>query len=492
MISYPARLLAVLSALTVWRWMSAYAHNLELYADEAQYWFWSLDPDWGYYSKPPMVAWLIRLGTQLFGDGELGVRAATFFIWPLTATVIFLLVRRLYREEPWGEQAGFWAALIFATLPMVSLGSWVITTDGPFILFWSLSLYFLVRSLQTNLRRDWISLGICAGLGLMSKYSMVFFVPALLLFLLFSPARRGLLRTPNPYLAALAAFIVLVPNLAWNAAHHFVSYQHTAEISQLDRNLLHPDAFLEFFLAQFGVFGPITASILLLVTFRPRWLFADERTRLLAAFSLIPLGAFLTLSLLSRAFANWAAFAYAAGAGLVVVWLLTHQGKRKWLIIAVAVNVSIGAAMYHYRDVAHFFDIQLTRKTDPISRVSGNRALGEAVNTLLRSHPEARLLGDDRKTMAVLLYYTRATSIQSGHAAAFLNPTQEFRNHFALTADIKTRPQGQFILVSPYGHADRLPHWFSDVKVLPSIHINVLPDYTLKYQVWLLEDFKGY
>jgi hypothetical protein len=289
----------------------------------------------------------------------------------------------------------------------------------------------------------------------------------------------------------LAAFIVLVPNLAWNAAHHFVSYQHTAEISQLDRSLLHPDEFLEFFLAQFGVFGPITATILLLVTFRPHWLYADERTRLLAIFSLIPLGAFLTLSLLSRAFANWAAFSYAAGAALVVVWLMAH-GKRNWLILALAVNLSIGAMIYHYRDVAHVFDIQLTRQTDPISRLSGTRALGEAVNTLLESHPEARLLGDDRKTMAVLLYYTRAASIHSGRTAAFLNPAQELRNHFALTADIKATPQGQFILVSPYGHADNLPRWFSDVRVLPSIHINVLPDFTLKYQVWLLDDFKGY
>lgn len=486
-LSHPARLIAALSALTLWRWWAALARDLELYADEAQYWFWSLDPDWGYYSKPPMVAWLIRLGTLVFGDGELGVRAATFVIWPLAAWVVFLLVRRLYREESWGETAAFWAALVFATLPMVSLGSWLITTDGPLLLFWCLSLYFLIRALQTDRRREWLLLGACAGLGMLSKYSMVFFAGALVVFLLLSPSRWRLPRTFGPYLATLAALVVVSPNLLWNAAHDFVSYQHTVEISQLDRAWLHPDALLAFFLSQFAVFGPLTAAALVLLALRPRWLLADERHRLLAAFSLIPLGAFLALSLLSRAFANWAAFAYAAGSALVVVYWIS-QGKRAWLAAALALNMLLGAGIYHYQDIARAFDIQLTRKTDPSYRVSGNRALGEAVGARLKSHPRARLLGDDRKSFASLLYYTRTLDRE----AAYLNPGGVIENHFALTADIKHRPQGEFILVSKHAEADDLRRWFTDVQALPGIRIKVLPDYELSYRLWLVRDFLGY
>lgn len=486
-ISYSVRLIAALSALTAWRWIVAHTRNLELYADEAQYWFWSLDPDWGYYSKPPMVAWLIRLGTETFGDGELGVRAATFVLWPLTAGVIFLLVRRLYLDKPWAEAAGFWAALTFATLPMVSLGSLLITTDGPLLLFWSLSLYFLVRVLQTGHWRDWLLLGVFVGLGLMSKFSMLFFAVALLVFLLVSPTRRPLLRTGGPYLAALMALAVMSPNFLWNATHDFVSYQHTAEISQLDRNLLHPDALMQFVLSQFGVFGPLTAAALLLLAARPRQWLPDESMRLLAVFSLVPLGVIIVLSLLSRAFANWAAFSYVAGSALVVVWWV-GRGKRAWLMSAIVLNLLIGATVYHYHDVARALDIQLTRKTDPTYRLSGNRALGEAIVSRLAAHPDARLLGDDRKSFAVFLYYTRAID----RDALYLNPGDGISNHFALTADIKHHPQGEFLLVSKYAKTEDIQHWFAEAHAQPNIHIDVLPDYALKYRVWLVRDFKGY
>jgi 4-amino-4-deoxy-L-arabinose transferase-like glycosyltransferase len=485
--NYPLILLAVLATLACWRLLAAWHTGLELYADEAQYWSWSLQPDWGYYSKPPMVAWLIHLGTTLFGDAEMGVRAATFVLWPTTAGVLFLLVRRLFRSEPWGERAAFWSAVAFATLPMVSLGSWLITTDGPLLLFWTLSLYFLVRALETSAWQDWLLLGLAAGLGLMSKYSMVFFAPSLLLYLLLSPRHRALLLSPRLYMAAGAALLVVTPNLLWNARHHFVSYQHTAEISQLDKAWLHPEALLEFFLAQFGVFGPVLAFGLLMLAFRPLVLIRDERLRLLAAFSLVPLGAFLGLSLLSRAFANWAAFSYAAGAALVVVWWISRE-KRHWLALALSINLLVGATLYHYHDIVRALDIQLTRKTDPSYRITGYRTLGAEAAALLASHPGARLLGDDRKTFAALLYYSRPFS----RDAAYLNPSGGLDNHYALSADIKDRPQGEFILVSKHADPAKLKGWFKEVASLGHIHVPVLPDYALDYQAWLVRDFSGY
>ena len=484
---YASWLLAALAALGLWRLGSAWLRGLELYADEAQYWSWSLVPDWGYYSKPPMVAWLIRLGTGLFGDSELGVRAATFVIWPITAWVLFLLVRRLFRVEPWGEAAAFWSALAFATLPMVSLGSWLITTDAPLLLFWTLSLYFLARALDGDAWRHWLLTGLAAGLGLLSKYSMVFFAPALLVYLLLTPENRRLLFSPRLYAAAGVALLVVTPNLLWNARHAFVSFQHTAQISQLDKAWLHPGAMLEFFAAQFAVFGPVLAIGLLTLGLRPRRLLRDERLRFLAAFSLVPLGAFLTLSLLSRAFANWAAFSYAAGAALVAVWWVS-QGRQRWLTSALALNLLIAAGIYHYHDFARALDIQLTRKTDPTFRVQGFRALGQETAALLAAHPGARLLGDDRKSFAALLYYARPFS----RDAAYLNPGGIVDDHYALTADIKDRPLGAFILISRQPDPAKLQGWFASATPLAHLHIPLLPDYALDYQAWLVRDFRGY
>lgn len=481
------RLLLLLAALTAWRWLAAAHRHLELYADEAQYWFWSLQPDWGYYSKPPMVAWLIRLGTTLFGDGELGVRAASFLLWPATAWVIFLLVRRLYRDETWGERAAFWSALAFATLPMVSLGSWLITTDAPLLLCWALSLYFLVRALQDHAWRDWLALGACFGLGMLSKYSMAFFVPALLLYLWLTPSQRAVLRSPRPWVAALVAVLVLAPNLYWNIQHEFVSYRHTAEISQLQRAWLHPGAALAFLLAQFAVFGPLLAAALVTLTARPRRLWQDPRMRLLALFCLFPLAAFAGLSLLSRAFANWAAFAYVAGAALVAVGLLA-RGRLAWLVAALTFNLLLGATLYHYHDLARALDFPLTRKTDPTYRLAGNRALGALVTQRLAEYPRARLLGDDRKSFAVLLYYARPRSLD----AAYLNPSREVSDHFALMADVERSPDGEFLLVSRHASDEQVNRWFREVTPLPGIRVQVLPDYARDYHVWWVRDFRGY
>lgn len=480
-------LILVLLLITAWRIFTLWHRELELYADEAQYWSWSLAPDWGYYSKPPMVAWLIALTTRLFGDTELGVRAATFLVWPATSITIYFLARRLFTGEPWAERAAMWSAIAFATLPMTALGGVLITTDGPLLLFWALALYFLAGALSRDRWRDWLLVGVAAGLGLLSKYSMVFFAPAFLVYLLITPEHRRLLLSAKPYAAAGVALAVMSPNLIWNAQHGFVSFQHTAEISQLDRAWINPDAFLAFGLAQFGVFGPLMALGLLLIALRPRRHLRDRRLTFLAAFSLVPLAAFLGLSLLSRAFANWAAFAYVAGSVLVVAtWIAAD--RRRWLAWALGLNLALGAVLYHYHDLAQALGIELTRKTDPYARITGYRALGQEVRQRLLAHPEARLMGDDRKSFASLLYYARPSSLD----AAYLNPARRIDDHYALTADVAMRPQGSYLLVTKGRSRVELERWFTEVKSLEPLHIRVHRDLALDYQVWLVRGFRGY
>jgi 4-amino-4-deoxy-L-arabinose transferase-like glycosyltransferase len=476
-------LLACLGLLVLWRVLAAWHGQVELYADEAQYWTWALEPNWGYFSKPPMVAWTIWLGRGLFGDSEMGVRALSALLYPVTAWVLFLLVRRLFKTHPQREDMAFWSALTFASLPLVSLGSWLITTDAVLLLFWCLALYFTVAALESGRWRDWLLLGGALGLGLLSKYSMLFYGLGFLAYLLLAPQQRKLLRDPRPWAAAALALLLLAPNLVWNAQHHFASIQHTAEISQLDRGLFHPAAMLEFFLAQFAVFGPLTFAGLLLV--RPRTWLGDERLRLLAAFSLAPLAAFVGLSLLSRAMANWAAFSYVGASALVVtVWVA--QGRRRWLVATLLLHLAMAAGMYHLHDITRALDIQLTRKTDPYGRVTGYRELGREVAQRLQTHPGARLLGNDRKLYALLRYYARPWS----EGARFLNPQGARNNHYALSADLRDSPNGEFLLVSQGLEASQLATWFAQVTPQAPIRLDLYPDYQPEYQVWLLRDYR--
>lgn len=480
---YAGWLALVLVGLAVYRVWAANLIGLELFFDEAYYFGWAQSLEWGYYSKPPMVGWLIWLTTRLGGDGEAWVRAASTVLYPATAWLVFLTGRRLF-----DARAAFWAALAFITLPMVSLGSWLITTDAPLLFFWSLALYGLVRALADNAWRHWLLLGLALGLGGLSKYSMVFFAVGGLALLVSDAAARRHLANPRLYAAIALAALVFAPNLAWNARHQFVSVQHTAEIAQLDGDLLHPDKLAEFLGAQFGVMGPILfAALLWIVLAHGRRLLAEPGTRLALAYSLPVLGVFLVLALLSRAFANWGAMAYVAGCLLVAGWLASRD-RLVWLKTGVALNLAAAVFLYHYHGVMDLAGVELTRKTDPYARISGWRGFGAQAQAYLADHPGARLLGDDRKYLAELIYYIRPHPFD----ARLYNPAGTLDDHYALKHDLKGDPGGRFLFISRHTAPSALERDFDRVEALGEIVQPVGGHSRLTARVYLVSGFRGY
>ncbi len=109
----PLLMVALLGLLAI-RLVALYFNATDLFFDEAQYWTWSREPAFGYYSKPPLVAALIGAASAVCGDGTFCVRVASPLLHTVTAGLVFLIGRRLY-----DERVGFWAALAFATLPGV-------------------------------------------------------------------------------------------------------------------------------------------------------------------------------------------------------------------------------------------------------------------------------------------------------------------------------------------------------------------------------------
>ena len=92
---FPDRLsrlcIAVIGGLLAMRVVFVLISPLELYADEAQYWRWGQALDWGYYSKPPMIAWMIQLSTSLFGDSESAIRILAPVFHAISALFLMLL-----------------------------------------------------------------------------------------------------------------------------------------------------------------------------------------------------------------------------------------------------------------------------------------------------------------------------------------------------------------------------------------------------------------
>lgn len=472
-------LLFLLSGLTVYRGWVIVHNQLPLYVDEAQYWVWSLTPEWGYYSKPPMVAWVIHLFSGL-GDSELAVRTGTLLLHGLTAILVYALGRRMFDAA-----TALWAAALFLSLPLVGVNSLFMTTDAPLFFFWGLSTYALWQALERNGRGGWLLVGAAIGLGLLSKYSMVLFAPSVALVLCL-PAYRKHWANPRLYLAALLALVIFLPNLWWNAQTDFVSFRHTAEISQLDRELFHPARLGEFIAGQFGCMGPIAFAFLLAALASPA-VWRNQRLGFLAALALPFLAVIALQALLAKANANWAAPAYFTGSLLVSARLARHRRKHWWAAMIV-LNLALVSSFYHYHALADAAGIGLTRKNDPYARVLGWPQLGNAVRRALAENPDARLAVLDRSEFALLHYYARPKP----GTIRIWNPEGQNQNHFHLRADMKQDVGANFVFATTHRLDDAPVRSFENWTELGTVTVPLYPEHSLKLYLYRGNGFKGY
>ena len=145
-------LFALAAAALLWRVETLQNLPISLYVDEAQYWTWSRELQWGYFSKPPLVAFLIFCSTKIFGDGILGVKFLAMLCYPAAAFCLYFAARRL----DFSVQESFFAALLALFLPIFAWLGLVVSTDAPLCFLWSAAFYFFVRAQDENRAWDWL------------------------------------------------------------------------------------------------------------------------------------------------------------------------------------------------------------------------------------------------------------------------------------------------------------------------------------------------
>jgi len=227
------------------------AAGIGLAADEAYYWTWSKSLQWGYFDHAPMVAWLIRAGTTVFGDTAFGVR-----VLGLVSMLIAALALRRTVYVLSDKNAANLAAIVFCAVPMVSGNAVIITPDAPAMLFWSLALWALAERLASGNRHWWLVVGLCAGLGLLSKYNVLFLGAGLVLCIATSKELRRDVFSWQLWLGGIIAIILFMPVVVWNANHEWVSF-----IKQMGRigraKGYDPRFFPELLGAVFLLFHPV-------------------------------------------------------------------------------------------------------------------------------------------------------------------------------------------------------------------------------------------
>src|SRR5579864_4694025 len=188
--------------------------------DEAYYWMWSRHLALGYYDHPPGVALVIRLGTLIAGDTELGVRLVSVLLALPMSFAVYRTATILFG----GQRVAATATILLNVTLMAAVGTLIVTPDAPLLVASSFVLFFLAKVLETGRGAWWLAVGAAAGVALLSKYTALFFGPAILIWLISVPKLRRWLASPWLYLGGIVALAIFSPVIVWNAEHHWVSF----------------------------------------------------------------------------------------------------------------------------------------------------------------------------------------------------------------------------------------------------------------------------
>ena len=400
---YLVPLVLCLGALLALRIAAIYFAKIDLVLDEAQYWTWSRELAFGYFSKPPMIAWVIRVATTVCGDGEVCIRSASPVLYTISSFVLFLIGRELF-----GARVGFWSAIVFDTLPGLSYSSLLITTDVPLILFWTIALYAWVMLVKRQSMGFAILFGVAVGLGLLAKQAMIYAVICVACHAIVSREARQALKGGRAIVALLIAAALFAPNVMWNAEHGFPTVRHTEANIGWQYPYVHPRRLLEYIVVQFGVFGPILFIVLLRTAWREIRHPSDPRKTLLLSFSLPVLAILTVQAILSRAHGNWTATAYPA-ATILVTAVMLELNRRILFAISLGLHLAIAVALAIVPAFAE--RLPLFERLQFLSRVVGWRDVADAVREKLGADHYGAVLVDTREMAAELLYYLRDSTV---------------------------------------------------------------------------------
>ncbi|MEM8634237.1 MAG: glycosyltransferase family 39 protein [Pseudomonadota bacterium] len=335
--------LGFVAALIIFRTIALLFSPLNLGPDEAQYWRWSTEISWGYYSKPPLIAWTIAFATNIFGDAEWAIRLPAPLLHGLSACFIFALGEKMFEAK-----TGTLAATYYLLMPGITFSSGIMTTDAillPCFAFFMLALWNLRSSPQSYSSAT--LLGIALGLGILAKYAMVYALVCTALAAIIDPATRRAVASSRGALAAGIALLIIIPHLIWNLRNGFQTINHTADNAQWSGDLFSLENGLQFLFDQMAVVGPFGFIVLMIAitTFvGPKWA-GVRRTNLrwLLCFTLPILVLITSQAFISRAHANWAATAYVAGSLIIVALLQAGRPTPKALWISGAIFIILAA-----------------------------------------------------------------------------------------------------------------------------------------------------
>jgi hypothetical protein len=400
-----AALIAAMTALRV-----IYAGATDLRTDEAYYWTWSKENALSFLDHPPMIAWFIRFGTAVFGDTNLGVRFAGIVAMLVTQLLLADIVRRVTHDAR--------AVVLALLLPEAALYYGLlmakVSPDVAMIPFAVAMLWALVRLTESGDGRWWLAAGVFAGLALLSKFTAIMLLPAVVAFMLVPDWRRRWLVSPYPWAAALIAVALFSPVLIWNAGHDWATFRFQS-VRAMATHELSLRTVGDFIGLQFGLVGfillPVVLSGVTLTAWRG-YRRGNAVAILLSTAVIVPFGYFFLKSLTLRVGDTWPMFLWPAGfaATAINVAMLPGEGLPAWMIkstvrwihAAIASGIVFVVLVFLYYVVSPW---NVIGSADPIGGEAGYREVADRAQAELQKTGATWIATTDYRTYSMLRWY---------------------------------------------------------------------------------------
>jgi 4-amino-4-deoxy-L-arabinose transferase-like glycosyltransferase len=476
-------LLLALVAARIW-----VAGHMDFETDEAYYWLWSRHLAISYFDHPPVVAYLVRLGTAVFGDTILGVRSMAIVAMIVATALLYALTVILFGER----RLGLLAALWFSTMPLTTFFSIIIYPDVPQMLFWVLSCVGLALVWQSGRGAWWYLVGAAMGLLLLSKYTGVFLLFGVVAWLAVAAEMRSWLRRREPYVAALIALILFSPVMLWNAREGWASF-----IKQFGRAVeTSPDGGLAnmagFVGVQAAFVSPLIFAFCIAGVAAAAWRGwrRQEANWLLLALSSAPMLLYFAGHALSaEVLAQWPSAAYPTA---VVAAVAAFAAPANRTIRRALLRYSFGAAPWLGLALTLFMCAQMTLRPvstvaarDPLSRFAGWAELAADARAAADAQHAGYIATSDYATNATLAFYLRDIPVfQTSEAIryVFLPP---------LDQSLLARTTGIYVAESPLDDLERLRQHFDSVELIATIWRARDGDPIEPYRVYALKGYRG-
>jgi 4-amino-4-deoxy-L-arabinose transferase-like glycosyltransferase len=368
----------LLLALFALRAAFLFVNGLVLVGDESYYWDWSRRPDWCYFSKPPMVAWLIGAATGLGGDSAPVLRLPAVLLGTVALGYFHAAAKAFY-----GARAAGLAVLLLLATPNNVLANLIMTIDPPLYCFWIMCVYYLRRAIFDSRPWAWLWAGCAAGLALLSKQVGIALPIMLLVYILLDRRRYVWLKREFWWFLA-PVLLALTPIVLWNRRHDWVMFGHSQSHftgQDVSGFLNHLTNAATLFGYQLLLMSPLIGALAILLSARNVFFFKrlNAEQRFLTLLGPVLLIGVLLLSFKQKVQGNWPMPFYFTALLLLAGYFQAGQW-RKFLNYALTTGFALVLVTYALPVLLHVFDLENTR-LNPIRRFGSWQELAARIET---------------------------------------------------------------------------------------------------------------